>query len=160
MSLAKYRVARVTEESGSRAAALQAATSPYYGGFSERRGPRNQRQETGSAFDGMAEVSATISKFVSDDKQSRRYFVSGIVQGVGFRFFVQRVAEKLEIGGYARNLFDGRVEVLAVGTAAQLAEMKSALEHGPRFASVSEVREEEGQRNALYESRFAIEPDA
>ena len=90
-------------------------------------------------------LSATISKFVSDEKQTRRYFVSGTVQGVGFRFFVQRVAEKLEIVGYARNLFDGRVEVLAAGSPAQLDELKSALERGPRFSSVSEVREEEAQ---------------
>lgn len=99
-------------------------------------------------------------KFVGEQKQTRRYFVSGIVQGVGFRFFVQRVAEKLKIGGYARNLFDGRVEVLAVGTLAQLAELRTALERGPRFASVSGVREEEAQRVPLHEDNFVIEPDA
>jgi acylphosphatase len=97
---------------------------------------------------------------VVDARQTRRYFVSGIVQGVGYRFFVQRVAEKLGIGGYARNLFDGRVEVLAVGSAAQLDEMKSALERGPRFSSVSEVREEQAQREPRYENDFVIEPDA
>jgi acylphosphatase len=97
---------------------------------------------------------------VVDAKQTRRYFVSGIVQGVGYRFFVQRVAEKLGIGGYARNLFDGRVEVLAVGLAAQLDEMKSALECGPRFSSVSEVREEQAQREPRYENDFVIEADA
>ncbi|MGH9743549.1 MAG: acylphosphatase [Candidatus Acidiferrum sp.] len=109
---------------------------------------------------GKREVSATISEFVGDEKQTRRYFVSGTVQGVGFRFFVQRAAEKLAIGGYARNLFDGRVEVLAVGTAAQLEELKKALEHGPRFANVSGVREVETQPNSHYESSFVIEPDA
>jgi len=108
----------------------------------------------------MRAVSATISKFVSDEKQTRRYFVSGTVQGVGFRFFVQREAEKLHVGGYARNLFDGRVEVLAAGSAAQLDELKSALERGPRFSSVSEVREEEAQPAPRYEKRFVIEPDA
>lgn len=82
------------------------------------------------------------------------------MQGVGFRYFVQRVAEKLEIGGYARNLFDGRVEVLAVGTPAKLAELRSALEHGPRFAKVSGVHEEEAQPDPLHESSFAIEPNA
>ena len=108
----------------------------------------------------MRAVSATISKFVSDEKQTRRYFVSGTVQGVGFRFFVQRVAEKLDIGGYARNLFDGRVEVLATGSAAQLDELKSALQRGPRFSSVSEVREEEAPPAPRYEKRFVIEPNA
>ncbi len=109
---------------------------------------------------GIREVSVTIPKFVGDEKQTRRYFVSGVVQGVGFRFFVQRVAEKQHIGGYARNLYDGRVEVLAIGSQAQLAEMKNALQHGPRFASVSDVREEEAPRSSQYENTFSIEPDA
>lgn len=109
---------------------------------------------------GMRWVSATISKFVSDQKQTRRYFVSGIVQGVGFRFFVQREAEKLRVGGYARNLFDGRVEVLAVGSPAQLEEMKRVLERGPRFSNVSGVREEEAQPDPHYEKHFVIEQDA
>ena len=97
---------------------------------------------------------------MGDEKQTRRYFVSGVVQGVGFRFFAQREAEKLHVGGYARNLFDGRVEVLAIGSSAQLDGMKSALERGPRFSSVSGVREEEAQPNPRFEKRFMIEPDA
>jgi acylphosphatase len=97
---------------------------------------------------------------VGDEKQIRRYFVSGFVQGVGFRFFVQREAEKLNVGGYARNLFDGRVEVLAIGSPAQLAEMKSALERGPRFSSVSGVQEEDALPSQRYENGFVIEPDA
>ncbi|HXJ07287.1 MAG TPA: acylphosphatase [Candidatus Acidoferrum sp.] len=97
---------------------------------------------------------------MSDEKQTRRYFVSGTVQGVGFRFFVQREAQKLEIGGYARNLVDGRVEVFATGSAAQLDEFKSALQRGPRFSSVSEVSEEEAHPAPRYEKRFVIEPDA
>ncbi|HXE35725.1 MAG TPA: acylphosphatase [Verrucomicrobiae bacterium] len=97
---------------------------------------------------------------MGDEKQTRRYFVSGIVQGVGFRFFVQREAAKLRVGGYARNLLDGRVEVLAVGSSAQLAAMRNALERGPRFSSVSGVREEEAQLSPQYEKEFVIEPDA
>jgi acylphosphatase len=105
-------------------------------------------------------LSATIPKFVGDEKQSRRYFVSGIVQGVGFRFFAQREAEKLRVGGYARNLLDGRVEVLAIGSPAQLDEMKSALERGPRFSSVSGIREEAAHHDKRYEKGFVIEPNA
>lgn len=96
---------------------------------------------------------------MGDEKQTRRYFVSGIVQGVGFRFFVQRTAEKLEIGGYARNLHDGRVEVLAVGTPRQLEQLKNALESGPRLASVSGVIEREEPPDPHYENLFEIEPD-
>ena len=108
----------------------------------------------------IQEVSATIPKFVNDEKQTRRYFVSGYVQGVGYRFFAQRTAEKLSIGGYARNLVDGRVEVLAIGSPAQLDEMKSALERGPRFSSVSGVEEEEAQPSLQFENGFTIVPDA
>jgi acylphosphatase len=111
-----------------------------------------------SEFAGIRGVSATIPKFVSDQKKARRYFVSGTVQGVGYRFFVQRVAEKLDIGGYARNLFDGRVEVLAIGSTAQLDQLKSELERGPRPSSVSGVQEEEAQTSREYEKRFVIEP--
>ncbi len=94
--------------------------------------------------------------FVSDAKQAKRYFVSGLVQGVGYRFFAQRVAEKLRLGGYAKNLADGRVEVFAMGTPWQLAELKTALERGPRFSSVSEVREEIARPDPLYEKGFVI----
>jgi acylphosphatase len=109
-------------------------------------------------LDESREVSATIPKLVGDEKQSRRYFVSGLVQGVGFRFFAQREAGKLRIGGYARNLLDGRVEVLAIGSSAQLDEMKNALERGPRFSSVSGVREEAAHHDTRYEKGFVIEP--
>ena len=105
-------------------------------------------------------LSATISKRVSGEKQTKRYFVSGIVQGVGFRFFVRDVAEKLRMGGYTRNLFDGRVEVLAVGSPAQQAELKAALERGPRFSSVSGVQEEDAARSSDYERGFVIESNA
>lgn len=111
-------------------------------------------------FRRSAKLSATIPKFVDDEKQTKRYFVSGNVQGVGYRFFVQRVAAKLGLGGYARNLLDGRVEVLAIGSPVQLNALKTELERGPRFASVSAVREEEAQPSPLFETRFVIEPDA
>ena len=94
---------------------------------------------------------------MGDEKQTRRYFVSGIVQGVGFRFFVRDVANKLKISGYAKNLFDGRVEVLAVASPAQHKELKAALERGPRFASVSAVEEEVVPHSAEYERGFFIE---
>ena len=73
---------------------------------------------------------------------------------------MQRVAEKLEIGGYARNLSDGRVEVLAIGSTAQLDQLKSELERGPRFSSVANVQEEEAQPSREFEKRFVIEPTA
>ena len=73
----------------------------------------------------------------------------GRVQGVGFRNFVQRAAVQLGVGGYARNLADGSVEVYAIGTSAQLADLNGLLRQGPRWADVHGVDEQE----AALESR-------
>jgi acylphosphatase len=96
---------------------------------------------------------------VSDATQARRYFVSGFVQGVGFRFYAQRAAERLRLSGYVRNLRDGRVEVYALGTAEQLAGMRAALERGPRFSSVTQVSEEPAQVDPQYAKDFIITYD-
>ena len=101
-------------------------------------------------------LSATIYRFVSEPKQARRYFVSGIVQGVGFRYFSQHAAERLHLTGYARNLPDGRVEVYAIGTGEHLAKLRSALERGPWGASVSEVREADVAIDSNYDDGFVI----
>jgi len=74
---------------------------------------------------------------------ARRYFVRGHVQGVGYRYFAQRAAVQLGVGGYVRNLDDGRVEVFAVGTPGQLSELAGLLWTGPRFAGVRGVEEQE-----------------
>jgi acylphosphatase len=101
-------------------------------------------------------LSATIYRFVSEPKQARRYFVLGIVQGVGFRYFTERAAERLHVSGYTRNLPDGRVEVYAIGTPEQLANLRSALERGPWGASVREVQEEPAEIDPHYEYGFVI----
>jgi acylphosphatase len=67
---------------------------------------------------------------------TRRYYVSGQVQGVGYRFFAQRVARELRVCGWARNLGDGRVEVLGIGTPRQLADFEGELRVGPPAADV------------------------
>jgi acylphosphatase len=97
---------------------------------------------------------------VSDAKLAKRYFVSGMVQGVGFRFFTQAAAEKLHIQGFVRNLFDGRVEVFAMGAPQQHAEFRTMLERGPRFSSISEVQEEAATLDPQYEGEFVINPSA
>jgi acylphosphatase len=74
---------------------------------------------------------------------ARRYVIRGRVQGVGFRYFAQRVAAELEVRGYARNLDDGNVEVYAVGTREQIGELAGRLWKGPRFADVRGVEEYE-----------------
>jgi acylphosphatase len=93
---------------------------------------------------------------VSEPKQARRYVVSGIVQGVGFRYFTQNAAERLHLNGYTKNLPDGRVEVYAIGTPDQLAKLRVALERGPLGASVSEVKEEQAAVDQNYANGFVI----
>ena len=104
--------------------------------------------------------SATILRFVSETRSAKRYFVSGMVQGVGFRYFTQDVAERLKISGFVRNRRDGRVEVFAMGTPQQLAELRALLERGPRFSSVTEVVEEPAASEGQYEGSFVINPSA
>jgi acylphosphatase len=104
--------------------------------------------------------SATILRFVSETKQAKRYFVSGMVQGVGFRYFTQDVAERLKVSGFVRNLQDGRVEVFAMGTPQQHAELRAFLERGPRFSSVAEVLEEPAPVESQYDGGFEIHPSA
>jgi acylphosphatase len=93
---------------------------------------------------------------VSDPKQAKRFFVSGFVQGVGFRYFTQDVAQRLHLGGYVRNLRDGRVEVYAIGAPEQLATLRAELDRGPRFAGVNEVQEEDAPVDPQYAKEFVI----
>ncbi len=70
------------------------------------------------------------------------FLVTGRVQGVGFRWFVHREAQELELKGWVRNTDEGAVEVLAAGDAEDLAELKESLERGPRGARVDRVIEQ------------------
>ena len=71
---------------------------------------------------------------------SFRYRVSGKVQGVGFRWFVARNATRLRVMGYARNLPDGSVEVVAVAPdSGCLVEFEALIGRGPEFAQVESV---------------------
>ena len=72
-----------------------------------------------------------------------RYTVKGSVQGVGFRWFVRRQAQALQLSGWVRNLDDGDVEVLASGSAAALKSLREQLERGPLGARVTSVHEME-----------------
>ncbi|MGB6386828.1 MAG: acylphosphatase [Terriglobales bacterium] len=77
--------------------------------------------------------------------QALRFLVRGRVQGVGFRWFVEREAHLLGIAGWVRNNADGSVEVLAMGTPEQLAGLRSRLREGPRAARVDNVEESEAE---------------
>jgi len=76
---------------------------------------------------------------------AKRFLVRGRVQGVGFRWFVEREAHMLKIAGWVRNKSDGTVEVLAQGTRDQLSGLRSRLQEGPRAARVDDVEESEAE---------------
>jgi acylphosphatase len=75
----------------------------------------------------------------TEQKVRLHAFAEGIVQGVGFRFFVIHHAEELQLTGWVRNLWDGRVEVVAEGMKKPLETLLNLLEDGPTGANVSRV---------------------
>lgn len=87
---------------------------------------------------------------------ARKVFISGEVQGVGYRFFAQRAAARHQVVGYVKNLDDGRVEVLVEGPAQQVEEFKHELATGPRFSAVNHVEEINLDPTGLF-STFRIE---
>ena len=86
-------------------------------------------------------------------KTARRYVIHGRVQGVGFRWFVQKHAERLGLRGYTRNLDDGSVEVYAIGTEAELSDLAGQLWKGPTYSDVRRVEE----RDAALEHHTSFE---
>ena len=86
-----------------------------------------------------------------------RFLVSGLVQGVGFRWFVARHARSLGLGGYARNLPDGRVEVIAGGGPADaLARLEELLRAGPAHALVERLERQDDVDEPVSERSFDI----
>ena len=65
--------------------------------------------------------------------------IRGVVQGVGFRWFVMREARRRELTGWVANQVDGSVRVVAEGAAAEIAAFREALEAGPPSAVVEHV---------------------
>jgi acylphosphatase len=96
---------------------------------------------------------------VHERKNAKRYYVSGTVQGVGYRYFAERAAVQSGVTGYVRNLRDGRVEVYAIGAADSLASLRERLERGPIGASVEKVIEEDAPIDLQFQQGFSIEYD-
>jgi acylphosphatase len=69
------------------------------------------------------------------------FLIQGRVQGVGFRWFVHREASELDLRGWVRNTEDGDVEVVASGSAEDLAELRTSLRRGPRGSRVDRLIE-------------------
>jgi acylphosphatase len=75
--------------------------------------------------------------------------VSGQVQGVGYRRFVQRQCETLKLSGYAENLSDGRVEIIAEGEKSELEQLLHWLKKGSTHANVQGVEVAWGDATGL-----------
>ncbi len=89
-------------------------------------------------------------------EQARLYRVRGRVQGVGFRWFVERAARELDLTGYVKNLDDGRVEVYAAGPEPKLAELERRLWKGPPHAEVRGVEAEEAPLRRMDSFRIEL----
>ena len=73
------------------------------------------------------------------ERVTRRLAIRGIVQGVGFREFMRREAERLGVGGWVCNRIDGSVEAVVHGTPAQVEAITAWAHRGPRSARVDSV---------------------
>ena len=80
-------------------------------------------------------------------KKAIRMYITGTVQGVFFRDFIKKNAEKLNVRGFTRNLDDGRVEVFVEGVVDDVKKMIEVCNQGPRHAQIRnvEVKDEKFQ---------------
>lgn len=69
----------------------------------------------------------------------KRFRIYGHVQGVGFRYFTRQYALKIGVTGFVRNLADGSVEVVAVGSESQIDTLNAWLQHSPCTSIVDDV---------------------
>ena len=84
---------------------------------------------------------------------TKKFVVSGRVQGVGFRYFIVREAEALGLAGWVRNLPDGRVEVLASGEEGPVDALEGRLWQGPPHAHVGGVETSAAEPSGTAEFR-------
>jgi acylphosphatase len=92
----------------------------------------------------------------STSKVAKKFLITGRVQGVGFRYFAERWALQLGVCGYVKNLWDGNVEVYAIGDAVAVEELKRRLAEGPRSARVAGISESDEPVDKQY-IHFMIE---
>jgi acylphosphatase len=88
----------------------------------------------------MPIASIPIDRAMSiDPRTAAEIFVEGLVQGVGYRNFVERKASQLGLAGFVMNLKDGRVRVRVEGTRGHIEELARDLEKGPPLSHVETV---------------------
>ena len=81
---------------------------------------------------------------------ARRFAVTGRVQGVGFRYFVQEAADREGVTGYVRNLPDGSVEAFVEGEAEAVTRVKRAIRRGPGGAHIRNVNVDDEEPAGTY----------
>jgi acylphosphatase len=86
-----------------------------------------------------------------DDKVRKHIFISGRVQGVGFRAFTRQNAQQLGVNGWVKNLYDGRVETVIEGDKSTVKQLESKLKKGSRFANVDDIE----VKNESYQGDFS-----
>ena len=87
---------------------------------------------------------------MSAQKIRKHVYLSGRVQGVGFRAFTVRKAQKLNINGWVKNLADGRVEAVLAGKKNNIKKMLELIQQGPSFAEVDNIEVE----NEVYQDEY------
>jgi acylphosphatase len=90
------------------------------------------------------------------NKQRAEIVVNGLVQGVGFRYFVTRNAQQLGLKGYVKNLYDGSVLTVVEGETGLIEELFKKLKAGPRSAQVNSSKIEWGEFKNEF-STFGVE---
>ena len=93
------------------------------------------------------------------NQQRLQAFVSGRVQGVGFRDFVRSAAQALGVRGWVRNGRDGRVELLAEGEPAQLQDLLAEVRKGPSASEVTDIEESWGEATGEFKA-FGVKATA
>jgi acylphosphatase len=97
---------------------------------------------------------------LAEDPLTRRVVVEGFVQGVGYRYFAQRMALRLGLSGWVRNRADGTVELLVSGPPDAIESMLAELRRGPSGARVRSVRLAEAYSAEWTRGAFEVRPSA
>ncbi|RPI00752.1 MAG: acylphosphatase [Calditrichaeota bacterium] len=85
------------------------------------------------------------------ERKQVKIIAGGVVQGVGFRYFVWKNAQKLSLNGYVRNLFDGTVEIVAEGPARSISAFIDIIRIGPPHAHVTQFSVERIEPAEIYQ---------
>ncbi|ACN53248.1 acylphosphatase (plasmid) [Borreliella spielmanii] len=88
----------------------------------------------------------------------QQYFISGKVQGVGFRFFTEQIANNMKLKGFVKNLNDGRVEIVAFfNNKEQIKKFENLLKNGNKYSSIENIEKKTLDENYPFQfNKFKI----